>query len=88
MKNLINRLLLRFDLQLIKTTDRGSARLNTELEASLIEAQENNRKLRQLIARLQASVYYYRSHYRELKGLPKRRKAYERLNLDQLTTGS
>lgn len=81
MKNLINRLLLRFDLQLIKTTDRGSARLNTELEASLIEAQENNRKLRQLIARLQASVYYYRSHYRELKGLPKRRKAYERLDI-------
>lgn len=88
MKNLINRLLLRFDLQLIKATDRGSPHLNTQLEASLIEAQENNRKLRQLIARLQASVYYYRSHYRELKGLPKRRKAYERLNLDQLTTGS
>lgn len=81
MKNLINRLLLRFDLQLIKATDRGSPHLNTQLEASLIEAQENNRKLRQLIARLQTSVYYYRSHYRELKGLPKRRKAYERLGI-------
>lgn len=84
MKNLINRLLLRFDLQLIKTTDRGSARLNTELEASLIEAQENNRKLRQLVARLQASTYYYRSRYREVKGLPKRRKAYERLDIPSL----
>jgi hypothetical protein len=88
MKNLINRLLLRFDLQLIKTTDRGSARLNTELEASLIEAQENNQKLRQLVARLQASTYYYRSRYREVKGLPKRRKPYEHTGVGQLTTGS
>lgn len=88
MKNLINRLLLRFDLQLIKATDRGSPHLNTQLEASLIEAQENNRKLRQLVARLQASAYYYRSRYREVKGLPKRRKPYEHTGVGQLTTGS
>ena len=88
MKNLINRLLLRFDLQLIKATDRDSSHLNTQLEASLIEAQENNQKLRQLVARLQASTYYYRSRYREVKGLPKRRKPYEHTGVGQLTTGS
>lgn len=66
MKNLINRLLLGFNLQLVNTADIPT----TPLE----EMRERNKELLRKVSRLQALVYYYRNNYRNAKGLAKQRK--------------
>lgn len=79
MKNLINRLLLRFNLQLVTPTEQIASCSVPKLQEELEEANANLRKMRRVIARLQATGYYYRSKYREAKGLPKARKPREHL---------
>ncbi len=66
MRMMINRLLARFGLQLTPITELPSN--------ELAETRERNKELLRKTARLQAMSYYYRKHYRELKGLPKTRK--------------
>ena len=66
MRMMINRLLARFGLQLTPITELSGN--------ELAETRARNKELLRKIARLQAASYYYRTHYRELKGLPKSRK--------------
>jgi len=77
MRMIINRLLLRFNLQLVNPTEQIAVCSVPKLQEELEEANVNLRKTRRVIARLQAAVYYYRSRYREVKGLPKTRKTRE-----------
>lgn len=77
MRIMINRLLLRFNLQLVNPTEQIASCSVPKLQEELDEANVNLRKMRRVIARLQATGYYYRAKYREAKGLPKTRKTRE-----------